>query len=182
MATLHQIITRRTAIGFRGAYVTITPTTEMGGGVDGYYVQDSDGTVVASFDRPYCSTPEEEWRALSDLGKDLVRADGWSGIGDKRDAIAAALRELGVAPMSSELQEYLDESEARLEQYEADARAEVNDLFDLAKQHSKTSHFLELVEEYRRLGAIIAVAKELEVYSGGYKQAWASWPIPSTNH
>jgi hypothetical protein len=176
------IVTQKTALIFRDNYVTITPTHEMGGGIEGYIVQDRFGGMIASFEKPYCPTPEKEWEALSDLGKDRVRVEGWTGLGDETHAVAAALRALGVTPNSSELREYLEENEVKLAKFEADARAELDDLLDPSKSDHFTHNLFQYVDSFRQLSAIVAVAKELERYTEDYSRTWAYWPIPSTNH
>lgn len=61
--------------------VIIRTIHDMGGGVDGYYFigkRKGEEEVHQTFDIPYYRTPEEEWKTLSKIGKDNVRANGWS--------------------------------------------------------------------------------------------------------
>ena len=60
--------------------VIIKTINDMGGGVDGYYFigkRQGEGEVHETFDIPYYRNPEEEWKTLSKIGKDNVRANGW---------------------------------------------------------------------------------------------------------
>ena len=175
------MIDRQLVLIFRDNFVRITPTTEMGGGVDGYFVQDKAGHLVASFNIPYYPKPEDEWKALSDYGKDEVRAKGWSNVGDSNNAIAAGLVYLGVTSGSKELEEYLAANEAKMSELKAEAQAEADALFDLDKPVRFPTRFDQCVEEYRSLGEITKVARNLERYTNSYKQAWSSWPVPATN-
>lgn len=170
-----------TAIQFRGKTVAITPTLEQGGGVDGYYVFHANGTPIVSFVIPYYDTPEREWTARSDFGKNEVRAHGWRDTGKAEHAVAAALNALDITPKSPELDEFLSSHDARLKQLEAQARVEVEDLLDLNSKQNSPKRFSDLLEEYRLLAFVIGTARNLELYIGGYEVEWGSWPIPATN-
>lgn len=78
----------------QGAAV-IRPTHDMGGGTDGYYMlakNDEDENVLSEcFNTPYYSTPEEEWKVFSDIGRESIRSEGWDKIRTLDEVMVYAL-------------------------------------------------------------------------------------------
>lgn len=78
----------------QGAAV-IRSTHDMGGGIDGYYLMakndDKDSLITMTFDVPYCSTPEEEWKTLSEIGKENIRNEGWDKFRNLDEILVYAL-------------------------------------------------------------------------------------------
>lgn len=171
----------QTVLTFRDKSVIISPTYGMGEAVEGYYVTESDHRVI-SFDMPYTASPEDEWKALSDYGKNKVREEGWTGVGYWENAVAAGLQELGVIPGSSELEEYLAEQKAKFETESARARGQLEKLLAGDKEYNGQGRLKMLVQSAQELRSLVEVVESLPQHDPeGLKNAWSDWPVPDVN-
>ena len=148
--------------------------TGMGGGAEEYYVMDS-RSMVAMFQIPYTNSPEKEWAALSELGKEEVRQKGWSTRGTEEHAIAAALDHVG-----------FDEEDAEFVRQEIEKlRVEAVEAFQVMVSDTKVGSDDSRYNEIRPLvDAIGDMNKQLQVFNniddlrGGYAALWGYWKIP----
>jgi len=154
--------------------VVVKEITGMGGGTEEYYVMDS-RSVVAMFQVPYTNSPEKEWAALSELGKEEVRQKGWSTRGTEEHAIAAALDHVGFG-----------EEDAEFARQEIDKlRVEAVEAFQVMVSDTKVGSDDSRYNEIRPLvNAIGELNKQLQVFDkmdelrGGYAALWGYWKIP----
>lgn len=168
-------------IRFKEKTVMIMPSAEMGGGIDGYYVEALTGQHIAYFSLPYTSSPDQEWRALSNIGKDNVRSKGWSECGNEKHAIAAALKYLDITPGSPELAEFIVIQTEMLADFETQASQEFASLFNRENARKNTKLLTDLLEQYQHNSNLLNVAENLGLYDKGLVNNWAYWPIPKTN-
>jgi len=172
----------RTILSFDGNAVLIGETYGMGEGVEGYTVETPEGHWIKQFHRPYTKTPEAEWRALSDLGKDGVRENGWIDWGEWTNAVAAGLRELGITAGSPEQSKYLLELRAKKNELAGDARLQLERLLEGHGGVNGEGRLEELVEAHQETVKIIEVAENLNDQDAeGFKHTWGDWPIPEAN-
>jgi hypothetical protein len=161
----------RTILSFNGNAVIIGEAYGMGEGVDGYTVETPEGHWIKEFHRPYTAAPEDEWRALSDLGKDGVRENGWIDWGEWTNAVTAGLRELGIEAGSAKRNELAGDARHQLER--------------LLEGHGGTNgegRLDELVDAHQELVKLIEVVENLDHKDAdGFKHTWGHWPIPATN-
>jgi len=154
--------------------VVVKEITGMGGGAEEYYVMDS-RSMVAMFQIPYTNSPEKEWAALSELGKEEVRQKGWSTRGTEEHAIAAALDHVG-----------FDEEDAEFVRQEIEKlRVEAVEAFQVMVSDTKVGSDDSRYNEIRPLvDAIGDMNKQLQVFNniddlrGGYAALWGYWKIP----
>lgn len=172
----------RTILSFNGNAVIIGETFEMGGGVGGYTVETAEGHWIKQFNRPYTAAPEDEWRALSDLGKDGVRENGWIDWGEWTNAVTAGLRELGIEAGSAEQAKYLLELRAKRNELAGDARHQLERLLEGHGGTNGEKRLDELVDAHQEMVKLIEVVENLDHKDAdGFKHTWGEWPIPEAN-
>lgn len=129
----------------QGAAV-IRPTHDMGGGIDGYYMlaknEANENVLSKCFTTPYYSTPEEEWKVFSDIGKESIRSEGWDKVRTLDEVMVYTL-------------EYIHFTEEDASQLEADYREKENIV------SSKMQQGLKSIETFDP-GALRAEVSELQ--------------------
>ena len=141
-------------------------------GNDSYYIKDlATKEEVKSFDIPWCSSPEEEWKTMPPAGRRWVRENGWGPLGDFKNAIAFSLQYVGFTESDAHtLCSEVEDSEKTVQDLFAEGVASVE--YELSKE------VISLYENIFFKKQILLVWDNLDAALITLEEKWSEWELP----